>query len=409
MTRITNNNRINSFTLLYMIFFVLFILSNQLVVGQDSKEKKKEKSEKEGKDKEKKKLTLKDPEDGAIDISSFLDEPEGFMPIPIIVTEPAVGYGGGLAVVFFHPQKKKYNVDVPPNISGVAGLGTQNKTWLVALFHMHIWGPDKVRSTTAVAKPVIHIKYYGNNNDYLSQNPVNLELNAWVAFERVMVRIAKTDLFLGGSYVFFTTKNTLDTLADKPLINKILSKLDGRSTISMLVPQANWDSRDNIFTPLKGLNTGVEFTYSATWLGSDNNFYKLNPYFLAYQPISKKVFSAWRFDASFMFGDAPLYALPYIQLRGVPAMRYQSDNTMLVETEWRFVAYKRWSVDVFTGTGKAFTAFNQFGDATWVYNYGFGIRYELARTYGMHVGIDFAWSNNREFAFYIIVGTAWNK
>ena len=39
----------------------------------------------------------------------------------------------------------------------------------------------------------------------------------------------------------------------------------------------------------------------------------------------------------------------------------------------------------------------------------FGIRYKLARTYGMHVGIDFAWSNNREFAFYLIVGTAWNK
>jgi outer membrane translocation and assembly module TamA len=82
---------------------------------------------------------------------------------------------------------------------------------------------------------------------------------------------------------------------------------------------------------------------------------------------------------------------------------------MLVETEWRFVAYKRWSVDAFTGTGKAFTSFEEFGPATWVYNYGFGVRYELAKKYGMNVGIDFAWSNNKEFAFYIIVGTAWNK
>jgi hypothetical protein len=382
---------------------MLLFLSFSLQAQDETKDKKEDKEKKE------KKFTLKDPEDGAIDISSFLDEPQGFMPIPIIVTEPAVGYGGGLAVLFFHPQKKKYNVKVPPNISGIAGLGTQNKTWAVALFHFHVWGPDKVRSTTAVAKPTIHIKYYGNNNDYLSKNPVKLELNAWVAAERVMVRIGKTNLFLGGSYVFFTTENTIDTLPDKPLINKILTKLDGRSTLSMLIPLANYDSRDNIFTPTKGINAGLGFTYNATWLGADQDFYALNPYFLGYQPISKKVLSAWRFDASFMFGDPPLYALPYIQLRGVSAMRYQSDNTMLVETEWRFVVYKRWSVDVFTGTGKAFTAFSNFSNATWVYNYGFGFKYELAKQYGMHIGIDFAWSNNREFAFYIIVGTAWNK
>jgi hypothetical protein len=311
--------------------------------------------------------------------------------------------------LFFHPQKKKYDVKVPPNISGVAGLGTQNKTWMAGIFHFHVWGPDKIRSLTAFVKPTIHVKYYGNNNDYLSKHPVKLELNGWLAVERVMVRIAKTDLFLGGSYVFFTTKNTIDTLPDKPLINRILQKLDGRSTLSTLVPMINWDSRDNIFTPLKGLNTGLEFTYSATWLGSDNNYYKLNPYFLAYKPISRKVFSAWRFDASFMFGDAPFYALPYINMRGVPAMRYQSDNTMLIETEWRYLFYKRWSVDVFTGTGKAFPSFNEFDPATWVYNYGFGFRYELARAYGLHIGLDFAWSNNGDFAFYIIFGTAWNK
>lgn len=110
-----------------------------------------------------------------------------------------------------------------------------------------------------------------------------------------------------------------------------------------------------------------------------------------------------------MMGDAPLYALPFINLRGVPAMRYQSDNTMLVETQWDFIVYKRWSLDVFGGTGKAFPSFNQFSSSQWVYNYGVGFRYELARELGMHVGLDFAFSNNNEFAFYIIFGSAWNK
>ena len=82
---------------------------------------------------------------------------------------------------------------------------------------------------------------------------------------------------------------------------------------------------------------------------------------------------------------------------------------MLVETQWDFKVYKRWSLDVFTGTGKAFTSFSEFGPATWVYNYGVGFRYEIARALGIHAGLDFAWSNNGEFAFYVIFGSAWNK
>lgn len=352
---------------------------------------------------------FKDPIDGAFDISSFILDHEGFMPVPFVITEPAVGYGGGAALLFFQKQKKKYDVEVPPNITGVAGLGTQNKTWMAGVFHFHVWGPDKVRYLGALGRIVINIKYYGNNNEYLDENPVNFKLNAWAIAQRVQVRIARSNLFLGGSYVFFTSDNTVDTLPDKPLINKIIKKLGGRSTLSMLQPIVNWDSRNNIFTPTKGFNTGLIFNYNATWLGADENFYELNPYFLAYQPISKKIFSGWRFEGNFMMGDPPLYALPFIILRGVPAMRYQSNNTLLVETQWDFIVYKRWSLDVFGGTGKAFPSFNEFGSSQWVYNYGVGFRYELARQLGMRVGLDFAFSNNKEFAFYIIFGSAWNK
>jgi len=375
-----------------------------------SQDKKLEiKETKTNKTQNKKKISLRDPQTGAIDISNMIYNAKGFLPIPLVITEPAVGYGGGLAILYFQPQKKKYDRYVPPNIYGAAGLATQNKTWAVSLFGLYVWGPDRVRYLGVVARPVINIKYYGNNNEYLSDNPVQFNLNSWTVIQRVQVRVKKMQLFVGGSYVFFTTENSIDTIPGKPIINEILNNLNGKSTLSMIQPIINWDSRNTIFTPTKGINAGIEFSYNATWLGGDENFYKLNPYFLGYQPISKKIFSGWRFDASFMFGDPPLYALPFIQLRGVPIMQYQSNNTMLVETEWRFVVYKRWSVDAFTGMGKAFKDFSAFGDATLVYNYGLGFRYLLADKFGMDIGIDFAWSNNGEFAFYLIVGSAWNK
>lgn len=51
-----------------------------------------------------------DPEDGQFDLSYFLENPRGFLPIPIVITEPAVGYGGGVAGMFFQCPTPSLNV-----------------------------------------------------------------------------------------------------------------------------------------------------------------------------------------------------------------------------------------------------------------------------------------------------------
>ncbi len=43
-----------------------------------------------------------DPKDGKLDASDWLLKHKGFLPVPEIITEPAVGYGAGLALLFFH-------------------------------------------------------------------------------------------------------------------------------------------------------------------------------------------------------------------------------------------------------------------------------------------------------------------
>src|SRR4051812_20337949 len=48
---------------------------------------------------------FRDPEDGKLDLSRFLAQPRAFLPVPLIVTEPAVGYGAGLAGMFVRPRK----------------------------------------------------------------------------------------------------------------------------------------------------------------------------------------------------------------------------------------------------------------------------------------------------------------
>jgi hypothetical protein len=47
---------------------------------------------------QKKKVSIKDSLDGAFDMSDYLIEAHGFIPVPFIITEPALG-GFGVALV----------------------------------------------------------------------------------------------------------------------------------------------------------------------------------------------------------------------------------------------------------------------------------------------------------------------
>ncbi len=69
---------------------------------------------------------FRDPQDGQFDMSEWLLDHKGFLPVPIIITEPAVGYGGGAALVFFSESlrdtaaRSKGGHRTPPDVFAVA-------------------------------------------------------------------------------------------------------------------------------------------------------------------------------------------------------------------------------------------------------------------------------------------------
>src|ERR1700752_1645272 len=47
-----------------------------------------------------------DAEDGWFDLSDFLEQPHGFLPLVIPITEPALGYGAVGSAVFLRPLEE---------------------------------------------------------------------------------------------------------------------------------------------------------------------------------------------------------------------------------------------------------------------------------------------------------------
>jgi hypothetical protein len=68
---------------------------------------------------------IRSAEDGWLDLSGFLDEKYGFIPLVIPITEPAVGYGAAGALAFIDKPFGKAEAGFGrPNITAVGGLGT---------------------------------------------------------------------------------------------------------------------------------------------------------------------------------------------------------------------------------------------------------------------------------------------
>jgi hypothetical protein len=355
----------------------------------------------EAQDSTKKISVFTDSLDHAYDMSDWLLKKQGFLLVPVLITEPAVGYGAMAAAVIFHSSYSEKNG--PPSMTGVLGGGTENGTWMTGVFHVGYWRQDRLRYMGAVARAYLNLGFYGSGEIGLTENEsVNLNLDSWILFQQIKGRIGESNFFIGGKYMLLKTDNTFEVPIDIPEFNgyQFSSNLSEASLI------LNFDSRNNVFTPGKGFFIDLSGTYSDTWFGGDALYGRISFDLIGYFPAGKNLMVGLRSESNYTMGDIPFYARPIVQLRGAPLMKYQNKNTTLIEAEVSWDLYKRWSLIGFTGMGNAFSSYSEFDKGKSVKTYGTGFRYLVARKFGVKMGMDFAKSQD-DFAFYIVFGSSW--
>jgi hypothetical protein len=365
--------------------------------------------------------TMTDPLDGKMDASKFLAEEKGFLPVPIIITEPAVGYGLGIAGVFFHdPLAGKTepgtefepNPDAdgnlkPPSASALFAGYTENDTWFAGGMHRGIWKDDTLRYTGVLVEANVNMKFYGldSGNGNLGGNPVSFNTKATYFLQELLFRIKESNFFTGLEYTYLKTDNTFDTSDLFP--DSGLPNVEFDSTSAGLGLVLQYEDLNNTMTPGQGLKAQVNMTnYGDRW-GGDSEFNKYRIFANYWFPASTDWVVGLRADTSAVTGDPPFYEYPYIDLRGIPAMRYQGEQTIVGETEVRWDFTPRWSAIGFVGAGKAVSDRGNGDDET-VISKGIGFRYLIARRFGLRAGIDVAWGPE-DTAFYIQVGNAWTR
>jgi hypothetical protein len=354
-------------------------------------------------------------DDKKFDVSKYLASKYGFLPVPVIVTEPAVGYGGGLNLLFLHDSlASSIERKSPPSISGVMAAGTENGTRFAAAYHLGFWKEDTIRTTSAVGALNV------NMNFYLRDVGIDMNLKGYAAYQELIFRISESDFFLGANYLYVNIDSNKNSEA-LPILNPIFEHTFKMGAFAAV---AQYDTRDTIFTPSKGLFAKVSLRRFDENFGGNENFWRYGAKAFYFHPFSDRLIFGLRIEGEGVNaseGDrVPYIAKPSVNMRGIPAMRYQGEKMLLTEVQLRWEFVERWNMVLFGGAGKVFGDGLQFSPGTGITKEsmsfkdapthpagGVGFRYELARQFGLWGGLDFATSEENDFAFYITVGSAW--
>ena len=344
--------------------------------------------------------------DNALDLSHYLYNLHGFLPVIAPITEPAVGYGASLATVFFIPKKKDPNSPkfIMPDIVAAAGGMTENGTWFGGVGYIGFWNEDRIRYRGIAGYVDAKLKFHGNNNPILDKYPLNFTLKGTLLLQQLIFRLGDSDFLLGGKYQY--SNNTTIFLENTE--NIPTDKKNTSITSSGVGLIFEYDNLDNMMSPTSGLRSNFTIDQQFELLGSDLNSGRISFFTHYYIPINKRWISGFRVETQMGTGDNPFYALPFISLRGIPAMRYQGDLIGLIETEQQIQITKRWSTVAFAGIGSTFKLQEEIDKTDTAWNAGVGFRYLIARTLGLKMGIDVA-RGPEEWAVYVVVGTSWLK
>jgi hemolysin activation/secretion protein len=125
-----------------------------------------------------------------------------------------------------------------------------------------------------------------------------------------------------------------------------------------------------------------------------------------FEPLGRTLFFGVRGTAQTSSDGTPFYLRPFVWLRGVQALQYQGDQAAEVEAELRWQFHPRFSLVGFGGAGIARGSSSQPDREKAVVSGGGGVRYLVAREYGMWMGLDVGFGPDKPI-IYVVFGYAW--
>ena len=131
------------------------------------------------------------------------------------------------------------------------------------------WLDDHLQTVAGLLYTSVNLDFYGIGRDnFLSDNPLRYNLEPKGGMFQAKYRIGESRVWAGLSYAFSSTDVSFEAGAGTPGLPSFQSE----SKVGGITPSVTFDSRDNIFTPNRGIYLEAGGGFFNPALGSDENF-----------------------------------------------------------------------------------------------------------------------------------------
>ena len=340
----------------------------------------------------------KDVKDG------FFAKDWNWAPVPAIISNPTLGTGLSLALMYMHPRKEG-DTSGRSDVTGIVGMYTSTDSWATGLFHNGSYFEDRLRASGGLFYADFNLKFYGIGNDSpIRDNPIDYNAKINAIMPKVLFNLWSENWFAGPAYKFMKFDNRFDLSPVLPGLPEV--RIPTQTAGLGLV--VSHDSRDNNMWASSGNWFEIEFADYGEWLSGDFDYEKIKTKFVHYIPLVEQFTLAYSLVGEMISGDAPFYDLASLNLRGFPKGFYSDkvSATAQVQGNWQF--HQRWIAMIFGGGGRVSDDLSNMGSETTRWAGGTGIRYVLNEKQKLSLGVDVTYGDD-EFGVYIVMGDGISK
>lgn len=250
-------------------------------------------------------------------------------------------------------------------------------------------------------------KFWGLGKNTPDGNEESYKFKQFYVYLHMLRKVAP-GLFMG---LLFETQRVWD-IDYKPGGLFDQQKVAGRTDyhVSGLGPSITYDKRNNAFAPDNGLFCQLSVNHFDKFWGSDFNYTNVVVDLRKYMPVFGNKVIALQLYSFNNTGEVPLRSLASFgganRMRGYYDGRYKDNNQLIVQGEYRFPVYKRFSAVAFAGGGNVSSRFADYSLSDLKISYGGGIRFALDTKEKLNLRIDYGIGQGKNNGFYLQLGEA---
>ncbi len=323
-----------------------------------------------------------------------------FIVMPSYTREGSFGIGGGATGLF--RLDKTDSIMQPSDITLIGNVTLNGLFSLVANGNTHFPG-RKMRLSYKLEYAYSPLDFWGVNREDCGRNP--------------KVRYTRNQLKWNSDFVYRVTGNfnvgaLLDFVYSEITALDDWSYLDGQGPsyfYTGLGFSLQYDTRDFILQPTRGMNFVIRGSVKPQFLGTDDRtLFNLSLFYNYYLPMWKGSILAVDAYGSFNSMESPWplresLGAGGVRMRGYYAGRYIDNNMVSVQAELRQHLFSRFGAVVWAGVGNVFSSFGHFRSRDLLPNFGVGLRVELK--HNVNGRIDFGFGRGQK-GFVFAIGEA---